>query len=45
MNARRSTLESEALVPESRRYDEYTYDPTGRVLTHTTQWSAITSYE
>ncbi len=43
--ARRSRLESEALPPESRHDDAYTYDPTGRVLTHTTPWSAITSYE
>ncbi|MFS8069648.1 MAG: type IV secretion protein Rhs, partial [Byssovorax sp.] len=43
--ARRSTPADEALPPESRHYDEYAYDPTGRVLTHTTPWSAMTSYE
>ncbi|MEO7592743.1 MAG: FG-GAP-like repeat-containing protein, partial [Byssovorax sp.] len=43
--ARRSTPTDEAVPPDSRHYDEYAYDPTGRVLTHTTPWSAVTSYE
>jgi len=43
--ARRSTPMDEALPPESRHYDEYAYDLTGRVLTHTTPWSATTKYE
>jgi RHS repeat-associated protein len=43
--ARRSTPADEALPPESRHYDEYAYDLTGRVLTHTTPWKATTSYE
>jgi hypothetical protein len=43
--ARRGALESEALPPESRHYDEYAYDLTGRVLTHTTPWNATTKYE
>ena len=43
--ALRSTPTSEAVVPEGMHYDEYTYDPTGRVLTHTSPWGAITTYE
>jgi RHS repeat-associated protein len=43
--ARRSTPVDEAVPPESRHYDEYAYDPTGRVLTHTTPWNATTAYE
>jgi RHS repeat-associated protein len=43
--ARRSTPADETLPPESRHYDEYAYDLTGRVLTHTTPWSATTKYE
>jgi RHS repeat-associated protein len=42
--ARRSTPTSEAALPEDQHYDEYSYDPTGRVLTHTTPWSATTLY-
>jgi RHS repeat-associated protein len=43
--ARQSLPLRETAPPESRRYDEYAYDATGRVLTHTTPWSATTSYE
>jgi RHS repeat-associated protein len=43
--ARRSTPMDEAVPPESRQYDEYAYDLTGRVLTHTTPWKATTKYE
>ena len=43
--ARRSLPLSETAPPESRHYDDYAYDPTGRVLTHTTPWSATTTYE
>jgi RHS repeat-associated protein len=43
--ARRSLPLSETAPPESRHYDDYAYDPTGRVLTHTTPWNATTTYE
>jgi RHS repeat-associated protein len=43
--ARRSTPMDEAVPPESRQYDEYAYDLTGRVLTHTTPWKATTTYD
>ena len=43
--ARRSTPVDEAVPPESRHYDDFAYDPTGRLLTHTTPWSATTTYE
>jgi len=43
--ARRSIPVDEAVPPESRHYDDFAYDPTGRVLTHTTPWKATTSYE
>ncbi|MFO0760081.1 MAG: FG-GAP-like repeat-containing protein [Byssovorax sp.] len=32
-------------VPEAQwHWDEYAYDPTGRVLSHTTPWKAVTRY-
>jgi RHS repeat-associated protein len=43
--ARRSTPMDEAVPLESRHYDEYAYDLTGRVLTHTTPWKATTKYD
>ena len=43
--ARRSLPVDEALPAESRHYAETTYDPIGRLRTHTTPWKATTTYE
>jgi RHS repeat-associated protein len=43
--ARRSLPVNEATPPEGRHYDDYAYDPAGRVLTHTSPWKAKTTYE
>jgi RHS repeat-associated protein len=43
--ARRSLPVNEATPPEGRHFDDYAYDPAGRVLTHTSPWSAKTTYE
>jgi RHS repeat-associated protein len=42
--ARRSLPHPEFMPASQRKYDEYTYDGAGRVVTHTTPWSATTVY-
>ncbi len=43
--AHRSTLLDEAAPAASRHRDRYTWDPTGRLVTHEAPWGAITSYD